>query len=211
VDRPQKKTSLLDARTVSAALVHGVPTIPAVTGEAVIAAAGSWGSYGVVIALRRDEDGDLLNDVYLLARSPDGRWPPPNGSSGSGMPEWVLQRPLGPLADWRGSELVSLEGQVALVAGRWVAELTVMASVLVTTVEVTYGGDTIRVPVPASGLVTLPGAIRSVDDVAEFRGYDDAGRLCAGQHYQPLTDVDRRLGWPDDALWATRRTDASPT
>jgi hypothetical protein len=56
--------------------------------------------------------------------------------------------------------------------------------------------------VPASGLVTLPGVIRSVDDVAEFRGYDAAGRLCAVQHYQPLTDVDRRLGWPDDTLWA---------
>jgi hypothetical protein len=207
VDR--QSWSFLEARTVSAALVHGVSTIPIVTGEAVIAAAGSWGSYGVVIALRRDEDGDLLDDVYLLARSPDGRWPLPDGSSGSGMPEWVLHRPDGPLPDWRGSELVSLEGQVAWVAGRWVAELTVMASVLVRTVEVTYGGDTIRVPVPASGLVTVPGLIRSVDDVAEFRGYDDAGRLCAVQQYQPLTDVDRRLGWPNDALWATRRTDTS--
>jgi hypothetical protein len=53
---------------------------------------------------------------------------------------------IDPLPDWRGSELVSLGGQVAMVAGRWVADLTVMASVLVTTIEVTYAGDTIRVP-----------------------------------------------------------------
>ena len=86
-------------------------------------------------------------------------------------------------------------------AGRWVAELTVMASAAVATVEVAYGGDTIRVSVPVSGLVTVPGVIQSVTDVAEFRGFDAAGRLRAVQRYQPLTDADRRVGWPDDSLW----------
>jgi len=195
-------SSFLDARRVVAALENDVPIISAVTRNAVIAAAGIWGSYGAVIALRRDEDGDLLDDVYLLVGAPDGSWQPPDGSSGSGMPEWVLQRPDVPLPDWHGSELVSLDGQVAYVAGRWVADLTAMASRAVATVEVTYGGDSIRVPVPASGLITLPGAIRSVADVAEFRGFDAAGRLCAVERYQPLTDADRRLGWPADSLWA---------
>ena len=65
---------------------------------------------------------------------------------------------------------MSLGTQVAYVAGRWIAELTVMASRDISTVKVRYGGDAISVAVPASGLVTLPGVIRSPADAAESEG-----------------------------------------
>lgn len=103
----------------------------------VIAAAGTWGRYGSVVALWRDraEAGTLLNEVYLLERRPDGQWSAPGSSAGSSMPEWVLDRCDGPLPNSRDSELVSLGAQMASVGGRWLAELTVMASRAVTTVE----------------------------------------------------------------------------
>ncbi|XVV11312.1 hypothetical protein ACQP2X_41795 [Actinoplanes sp. CA-131856] len=117
-----------------AALDHGAPPLPATLppGREVIAAAGVWGDYGSVIVLRRDdeEDNDLLDDVYLLARSPDGRWPEP------------------------------------------------------------------------SGLITLPGVIRSVSDVAWFRGFDASRTLRGTRSYLPLTDSDRRDGWPSGSFWA---------
>jgi hypothetical protein len=159
----------LEPGGVFAALKHGAPDLPAVVpaGTAVIAAASAWGSYGSVVVLRRDEEEDdaLLDDVYLLACSADGRWQAPDSSAGSGMPEWVLDRPSGPLPDWRGSELVSLGAQLAHVAGHWVAELTVMASRAVATVEVRYGGDTIAVP------------LTEVQD-SNDAGTSDAGRAC---------------------------------
>lgn len=182
-----------------AALDDGVADPPA--GDTGIVAAGVWGRYGSVVAVRRDDDGGLLDDVYLLERSDDGRWKAPGSSSGSGLPEWVLDRPAAPLPDWRDGDLVVLGWQVAWLGGEWVAELTVMATRAVSSVEVRYGGESITVPVSPSGLVTLPGVIRSVTDVAEFRGYDDAGELRAVLHYRPLTEEDRKLGWPDDSLW----------
>jgi hypothetical protein len=196
-----------DEQRIVAALEHGPPRPPRVLppGREHIVAAGAWGSYGSVVALcRDDEDEDedwLVNNVYLLARSPDGRWAAPGGSSGSGVPAWVLDRPWVPLPDWHRSHLVTLGAQMACVDGRWVAELTVMATWAVVTLEVRYGGDTITVPVPAGGLVTLPGVVRSVDDAAEFRGFDEAGKLRAVEYYRPLTDLDRKHGWPDGSLW----------
>jgi len=65
---------------------------------------------------------------------------------------------------------------------------------------VRYGGDSITVPVPASGLVTLPGLVRSVDDVAEFRGLDEAGHVRAVEYYRPLTEFDRKCEWPARSL-----------
>lgn len=189
------------------ALDHGAPPLPAALpiGLEVIAAAGVWGGYGSVVTLWRDDDDEdhaLTSGVHLLTRSPYGRWQAPGSRSGSGMPEWVLDRPDGPLPGREAGDLVSLGAQLAYVAGRWVAELTVMASRAVTTVEVSYGGDTITVAVPASGLVTLPGAIRSAADSATFQGFDDAGRLRAVLHYWPLDEDDRKAGWPDASLWA---------
>ncbi|MGK5678593.1 hypothetical protein [Actinoplanes sp. URMC 104] len=198
---------MLEPDRLLAALEDGAPALPPVISphDVVVAAAGTWGRYGSVVVLSRDweEDNALLDDVYLLERLPDGRWPAPNGSSGSGMPEWVLDRPDGPLPDTRGSHLVNLGAQLAAVGGRWLAELTVMASRAVTTVEVRYGGAEITVPVPPSGLVTLPGLIRSPDDVAEFRGFDEAGNVRGVERYFPLTEHDRRMGWPDESLWAS--------
>lgn len=169
-----------------------------------IAAAGTWGRYGSVVAVRRDpeENDALLSDVYLLERSPGGEWRAPDSRSGSGLPEWLLERHDGPLPEAHGSDLMDLSAQMACVGGRWLAELTVVASRAVTNVELRYGGEEIIVPVPPSGLVTLPGVVRSADDVAEFRGFDDAGRLRSVQHYLPLTEYDRKLGWPDASLWA---------
>lgn len=199
------RTVFLDPALLFAALQHGVADLPLALspGDVVVAAAGTWGRYGSVIVLRRDgeEDNALLDDVYLLERSPDGQWSPPDGSSGSGLPEWVLDRPDGPLPDTRGGHLVNLGAQMANVGGCWLAELTVMASRAVSTANVRYGGDEISVPVPVSGLVTLPGVVRSPDDVAEFRGFDDAGNLRAVERYRPLTEFDRRVGWPDDSVW----------
>ena len=83
-----------------AALDCGAPPLPASlpTGLEVIAAAGVWGQYGSIVTLRRDdEDQSLTNSVYLLARSRQGRWQAPESGSGSGMPEWVLDRPDGSL------------------------------------------------------------------------------------------------------------------
>jgi hypothetical protein len=188
-----------------AALDHGAPSLPAALpmGLEVIAAAGVWGDYGSVVTLWRDDDDDqtLTNGVYLLARTPDGRWQAPGSRPGSGLPEWVLDRPDGPLPGRKASDLVSLGAQLACVAGRWIAELTVMAGRAVTTVEVCYDGDTITVAVPASGLVTLPAVIRSAADGAEFRGFDDAGRLRAVLRYWPLDEDDRKAGWPNASLW----------
>jgi len=201
-----EESYLLEPARLFAALENGAPDLPPVVSphKPIIAAAGTWGTYGSVIVLRRDEEETdaLLDDVYILARSLDGRWQAPDRSSGSGMPEWVLDRPFEPLPDWQGSELVVLSAQLAHVAGRWVAELTVMASQAITTIEVRYGGETITVPVPASGLVTLPGVIHKVADTAEFRGFDHTGGLRAAQYYRPLTELDRSLGWPDESLWA---------
>ncbi|GLW28729.1 hypothetical protein [Actinoplanes regularis] len=121
------------------------------------------------------------------------------------MPEWVLDRPDGPLPGSRGSDLLNLGAQLAQVGGDWLAELTVMASRAVTAVEVRYGGAEISVRVPHSGLVTLPGVVGSPDDVAEFRGFDDTGALRAVEHYRPLTESDRRDGWPDESLWVPQR------
>ncbi|WP_436534689.1 hypothetical protein [Actinoplanes sp. HUAS TT8] len=189
-----------------AALDGGVAALPAVLppGVEVVAAAGVWGDFGSVVVLRRDDDEDqgLLDDVYLLARSPEGHWLPPDSSSGSGMPEWVLDRAHGP----RPGDLTNLGAQIAHVAGQWVVELTVMASRAVSRVEVRYGDETITVAVPAGGLVTLPGVVRSVSAVAEFRGFDEAGRLVAVERYQPLTESDRDAGFPDPSLWAGRVT-----
>lgn len=194
-----------DERELFAALEHGAPRVPRElpSGRVHVAAAGAWGSYGSVVVLwRDDEDEDwLVDDVYLLARSPDGRWRAPGSSSGSGVPAWVLDRPWVPLPDWHRSHLVTLCAQMAFVDGRWVAELTVMATWAVVTLEVRYGGDSITVPVPAGGLVTLPGLVRSVDDAAEFRGFDEAGNLRAVEYYRPLTDFDRRCGWPAGEIW----------
>jgi hypothetical protein len=117
------------------------------------------------------------------------------------MPEWVLSRPSEPLPDWRGSDLVVLGGQLAHVAAHWVADLTVMATGRVATVEVRYAGDILRIAVQASGLVTVPGVVRSVSNVAEFRGFNETGELVAVERYPPLTDCDRRSGWPDASLW----------
>lgn len=204
---PNDEPDLLEPARLFDALQNGAPDLsPALSPhDVVVAAAGTWGRYGSVVVLRRDweEDNALLDDVYLLERSPDGQWSGPDGSSGSGMPEWVLDRPDGPLPDTRDSHLVNLGAQMAKVGGCWLAELTVMASRAVTTVEVQYGGDEIAVPVPLSGLVTLPGVVRSPDDVAEFRGFDDAGRLRAVERYLPLGESDRRMGWPDESLWAS--------
>jgi hypothetical protein len=205
VHEPHEEPGLLEPARLFAALQHGAPDLPPVLPprDVVVAAAGTWGRYGSVVALRRDweEDNALLDDVYLVERSSDGQWSAPDGSSGSGMPEWVLDRPDGPLPDTRDSHLVNLGAQMANVGGCWLAELTVMASRAVTTVEVRYGGDEIAVPVPPSGLVTLPGVVRSPEDVAEFRGFDDAGNLQAVERYLPLGQFDRRMGWPDESLW----------
>ncbi|XVU23956.1 hypothetical protein ACQPZJ_43095 [Actinoplanes sp. CA-054009] len=189
-----------------AALDHGAPPLPATlpVGREVIAAAGVWGDYGSVIVLYRDEEEDdqhLVDDVYLLGRLPDGRWEDPNASAGSGMPEEVLNRPTTPPPSWRGEHLLDLSAQLNFARDRWVTELTVLATTEVTTVEVTYGGESITVPVPPSGLITLPGVIRSVDDVAWFRGYDATGTLRGIRSYLPLTDFDRRHGWPSEAFW----------
>ena len=192
-----------DERRLIAALEHGAPGPARVVppGREHILAAGAWGSYGsVVVVWRDDEDEWLVNDVYLLGRSPGGRWRAPDSSSGSGLPVWVLDRPWQPLPDWRRSHLVNLGAQLASVAGRWVAELTVMATWAVVTLEVRYGGDSITVPVPASGLVTLPGLVRSVDDVAEFRGLDEAGHVRAVEYYRPLSEFDRKCEWPARSL-----------
>ncbi|WP_432986990.1 hypothetical protein [Dactylosporangium sp. CA-233914] len=206
MSEPHDEPGPLEPARLFAALQHGAADLPPVVSprDVVIAAAGTWGRYGSLVVLRRDwaEDNALLDDVYLLERSPAGQWSAPNGSSGSGMPEWVLDRPAGPLPDSRGSDLMNLGAQMANVGGRWLAELTVMASRAITAIEVRYGDDEISVPVPPSGLVTLPGLVRSPDDVAEFRGYDDAGSLRAVERYWPLTEHDRRTGWPGESLWA---------
>jgi hypothetical protein len=179
-----------------AAVEHGAPRLPPVMPRGVehIAAAGTWGPYGSVVTVWRDEDEDwLVNDVYLVTRSGDGRWLAPDSTAGSGVPDWVLDRPWQPLPDWRRNHLVNLGCQIASVADRWVAELTVMASWAVVTLEVRYGGATTTVPVPPGGLVTLPGVIRSVDDVAEFRGFDEHGDLRAELYYGPLDEDDAGL------------------
>lgn len=62
------------------------------------------------------------------------------------MPEWVLDHPEGPLPGSRDSDLVNLGAQMANVGGCWLAELTVMASRAVTTIEVRYGAT--RSPSP---------------------------------------------------------------
>ncbi|MFF5081053.1 hypothetical protein ACFY36_28720 [Actinoplanes sp. NPDC000266] len=204
---PHDEPDLLEPARLFDALQNGAPDLsPALSPhDVVVAAAGTWGRYGSVVVLRRDweEDNALLDDVYLLERLPDGQWSAPDSSSGSGMPEWVLDRPDGPLPDTRESHLVNLGAQMAKVGGCWLAELTVMASRAVTNVEVRYGGDEIAVSVPRSGLVTLPGVVRSPDDIAEFRAFDDAGRLRAVERYLPLGESDRRMGWPDESLWAS--------
>ncbi|GAA0456818.1 hypothetical protein Ade02nite_05800 [Paractinoplanes deccanensis] len=204
---PHDEPGLLEPARLFAALQHGARDLPPVLPprDVVVAAAGTWGRYGSVVVLRRDweEDNALLDDVYLLERSSDGQWPAPDGSSGSGMPEWVLDRPDGHLPGTRDGHLVNLGAQMANVGGCWLAELTVMASRAVTTIEVRYGNEEISVRVPASGLVTLPGLVRSPDDVAEFRGFDDAGSLRGVERYRPLGESDRRWGWPDASLWAS--------
>ena len=205
--QPHDELDLPEPARLFAALQHGAPDLPPVLSprDIVVAAAGTWGRYGSVVVLRRDweEDNALLDDVYLLERLGDGQWSAPDGSSGSGMPEWVLDRPDGPLPGTRDSHLVNLGAQMAKVGGCWLTELTVMASRAVTTVEVRYGGDEISVPVPPSGLVTLPAVVRSSDDHAEFRGFDDAGNLRAVERYWPLTGHDRRMGWPDASFWVS--------
>lgn len=50
--------------------------------------------------------------------------------------------------------------------------------------------------------MTLPGVVRSPDDVAELSGFDDAGKLRAVERYRPLTDFDRFMGYPDESVWA---------
>ncbi|WP_153054651.1 hypothetical protein [Planomonospora sphaerica] len=76
-----------------------------------------------------------------------------------------------------------------------------MATRRVATVQVRYAGEVIDLPVPPDGLVTVPHAIRHVDDSAEFRGFDASGGLIAVTHYRPLTDDDRKRKWPDPLLW----------
>lgn len=186
----------MDEKELFAALEHGAPPLPTMlpVGAEVIAAAGVWGDFGSVVVLRRDEH-DLLDDVYLLTRSPDGRWQAPDGSSGSGMPEWLLDRPDGPLPGPRPSDVMNVGAQVAWVAGHTVAELTVLVSRAVRTVEVEFGGAVITVPTPACGLITLPAVVRSISDFAEFKAFDDAGRLLAVELYRPLTENDIESGW----------------
>ncbi|MBG0832112.1 hypothetical protein HS041_30875 [Planomonospora sp. ID67723] len=193
-----------DEQEMFDALDHGTPPLPAVlpAGSAAIAAVGQWGRYGsLTVVLRDPEDGELYSDVYLLTRSAAGQWQYPSGSSGGGMPEWVLHRPDAPLPDWHGNNLVNLSSQLARPDTEWVTELTVMATRRIAAVQVHYADDVIDLSVPASGLVTVPHAIRHVDDRAEFRGFDDSGELIAVAHYQPLTDDDRRCNWPDASVW----------
>ncbi|MEV4344377.1 hypothetical protein AB0J83_07865 [Actinoplanes sp. NPDC049596] len=44
--------------------------------------------------------------------------------------------------------------------------------------------------------------IRSPSDTATFNGFADDGTLRATAFYRPLTDLDRRDGWPSESLWA---------
>ncbi|WP_405139838.1 hypothetical protein OG589_24260 [Sphaerisporangium sp. NBC_01403] len=187
------------------ALDHGAPPLPVTLppGSAAIAAAGRWGRYGsVVVLFRGDEDGELYDDTYLLARSTSGHWQYPPSSSGGGMPDWVMHRPEKPLPTWRGSDLVDLSCQLTSSGTEWVTHLTLMATRRIATVRVRFAGEVLDVPVPAGGLVTVPHAIRHVDDIAEFRGFDGSGELIAVTHYRPLTDSDRKAEWPDASLWA---------
>nr|WP_221375231.1 hypothetical protein [Actinoplanes polyasparticus] len=199
--------SFLEDDQLFGALDRGAPDLPLVvpSGGVVIAAAGVWGRYGSVVALRRDgQDGDaLLSDVHLVERSVDGQWLAPDSCSGSGLPEWVLRRHDGPLPDSHSSDLTNLGAQMAHVGGSWLAELTVVASRAISTVEIRYGGEEITAPVPPGGLVTLPGLVRSPDDVAEFRGFDDTGEPRSVAYYSPLTESDRKVGWPAESLWAS--------
>ncbi|MCM4076547.1 hypothetical protein [Paractinoplanes hotanensis] len=98
---------------------------------------------------------------------------------------------------------MNLGAQMADVGGNWLVELTVVASRAVSTVEIRYGGQEITVPVPPGGLVTVPGLVRSPDDVAEFRGFDGAGEPRSVAYYLPLTESDREMGWPAESLWAS--------
>ena len=131
----------------------------------------------------------------------DGQWLAPDSCSGSGLPEWVLGRRDSPLPDSHGGDLMSVGAQMACVGGNWLAELTVVASRAVSTIEIRYGGQEITVPVPSRGLVTLPGLVRSPDDVVEFRGFDEAGEPRSVACYLPLTESDRKMGWPAQSLW----------
>ncbi|MBG0831136.1 hypothetical protein HS041_25580 [Planomonospora sp. ID67723] len=189
------------------ALDHGAPPLPAVIppGSAAIAAAGQWGRYGSVVVLFREGDGELYDDTYLMARSTDGRWQSPGVCGGGGMPEWVLNRPAEPLPTWRGNDLVDLSAQLAQPGknAEVLTELTVMATKRVATVQVSYAGDVIDLPVPTCGLVTVPHAVHHANDVAEFRGFGGSGDLIAVTHYQPLAGWDHEyFGWPDASLWA---------
>jgi hypothetical protein len=175
-----------------AALDHGAPPMPAVLpmGLEVIAAAGVWGEYGSVVTMWRDDDDEdqTLTSGRSPARANFGR-----SLAGAGQLLRFRHARVGPRPDRRSAagprgERPGELGRPACVcvAGRWIAELKVMASRAVTTVEVRYGSDTITVAVPASGLVTLPGVIRSVANSAEFSGFDDAGRLglsCVSGHW----------------------------
>ncbi|MBF5082700.1 hypothetical protein [Quadrisphaera sp. INWT6] len=116
------------------------------------------------------------------------------------MPEWVLHRPEGAFEPWHGEHLWVLTGQLAFVGGHsWCGDVTVMASKAVTSVEFVHGEEHRRLPVPASGLLSVARPVRNWRDEVLVRALDHNGSPLGSETYPFLTDSDH--GWPDPSLW----------
>ncbi len=191
---------------VGSVLTQGLPAVRSVAPMQAVPVAAYFGDeLAMVLVLKRTSDGQLLDDVQLGYRGPDGRWQFEGSSGGGGMPEWVLDRPAVTHPDWNGQPLADFGFQMQQPYGdsdRWVLGLTAMASQHVATVEISYGPHRARIEVPESGLVVVAFPFHHVDDHVEYVARSAADEVLATVTAAVLTDDDRRdRWWPDASIW----------
>lgn len=183
----------------------------------VVGAAGAWDDLGCVLVLYRTDEDGLEHDVHVLPRAPSGRWRPTGASSGTSLPEWVLERPDTGPTSWMGTQTQVVADQLlgyALTESTsggvepstmWAACVAVLCSHQVDRLQLIHRSpirDLVRelvIAVPPSGLVAFACPVVHHTDSVLLRALGTDGAPLSEETYWPLLDDDRH--WPDESLW----------